>query len=391
MMKVIKLILQFFLLELINVAVLVQKSNNKISDRSILIIRLDAIGDYILFRNFIKILKENVKYRDYKVTLVGNIRCMELAQYLDSDYVDKFILIDPVKFHKNLIYRYIELRKITSLGSEIVINPVWSRTYDMDCVVKVINAKEKIGFKGDLSNINPLIKRISDRYYTYLIDGENNIIFEFYRNKEFFEKLLGYEIKIKKPHIENKKNTSQRVKELKDLNYCVLFIGASADFRKWGIENFAKVAEYLKQNYNYEIILCGGVEDVEKTIDFEKIYGRDYRNLVGKTSLIDMIEILSVAKLVITTETFTHHLAVALNVKKIIVISNGNHFGRFVPYPKEIWENHYTVFNPEIEKDLIKYEKLSNRYGYGSNLDINEITADRVIKEIDKILYKKEF
>ncbi len=384
-MKIIKRILKFFLFELINVGVLISRRIKKLSDKSILIIRLDAIGDYILFRNFIKILKENERYKDYKITLVGNIKWKELAEYLDSDYIEKFIWVDVIKFQKNLFYRYLKLKEITSSAYEIIINPVWSRTYDMDCIVKVVNAKEKIGFKGDLSNINPLIKKISDKYYTYLIDGRNTIVFEFYRNKEFFEKLLGHEIKIKKPLIE-KKITSQRFKELKDLNYCVLFIGASADFKKWGIENFAKIAKYLKENYNCEIILCGGVEDIEKTIDFEKIYGSDYINLVGKTSLIDMIEILSGTNLVITNETFTHHLAVALNVKNIIVIYNGNHFGRFVPYPKEICENHFTVFHPFMAKNLTEYEKLSNKYGYGSNLNINEITVDKVIEVIDKIL-----
>jgi ADP-heptose:LPS heptosyltransferase len=390
-MKIIKRILKFFLFELINVGVLISRRIKKLSDKSILIIRFDAIGDYILFRNFIGVLKENEKYKDYKITLVGNIKWKELAEYLDSDYVEKFIWIDTIKFNKNLFYRYLKLKEITLSAYDIVINPVWSRTYDMDCIVKVVNAKEKIGFKGDTSNIHPLIKKISDKYYTRFIDGENSIIFEFYRNKEFFEKLLGYEIKIKKPYIENKKITFQRFKELKGLNYCVLFIGASADFRKWGVENFAKVAKYIKQNYNYEIVLCGGVEDIEKTIDFEKIYGRDYINLVGTTSLVDMIEILSSANLVITNETFAHHLAVALSVKNIVVISNGNHFGRFIPYPNEIWDSYYPVYHPDIEKDLSEYEKLSNKYGYGSNLNINEITVDMVLKEIDKIMDKGVF
>jgi hypothetical protein len=75
-------------------------------------------------------------------------------------------------------------------------------------------------------------------------------------------------------------------------------------------------------------------------------------------------------------------MAVALNSKNIFIISNGNHFGRFIPYPREITENYFPIYHPEIEKNLEHYEKLSNMYGYGSQLDINEITPQQVIRKI---------
>ena len=44
-----------------------------IKPKSLLLIRLDAIGDYILFRNFIEELKKDEKYKHYSITLLGNI------------------------------------------------------------------------------------------------------------------------------------------------------------------------------------------------------------------------------------------------------------------------------------------------------------------------------
>ena len=39
---------------------------------------------------------------------------------------------------------------------------------------------------------------------------------------------------------------------------------------------------------------------------------------------------------------------------------------------------------PKIEKDLDNYKKLSNSYGFGSDLDINDIGVESVIKKLNE-------
>ena len=102
-----------------------------------------------------------------------------------------------------------------------------------------------------------MAKKISDKYYTVLIPAKNEIMFEFSRNKEFFEKLLGEEIKISKPYIKIPKSYNFSLK-LPDSNYALLFISAFLKIRKWNIKNFAELAKWIKSNLSYEIVLCGG-------------------------------------------------------------------------------------------------------------------------------------
>ena len=361
---------------------LIKQNRNKIQNKTLLLIRLDAIGDYVLFRNFIEILKK--EYKDYKITLVGNVAWKQLAEELDKDYIDKFIWVDRKKFEKNPLYRFKKLKEITKQGYEIVINPTYSRSfYGDDAIVNIVNAKEKIGSIGDLSNIKKWQKNISDKYYTKLLPAKNEIMFEFYRNKEFFENFLDKKIDIKKPFIKLKPKKSDF--ELPQ-NYAILFIGASAKFRKWNVRNFAKVGEFLKKNYGYNIVLCGAPSDLKDAKEFQKYAKYDYINLVGKTSLIDLLYIIANGNVIISNETSAPHFAVALEMKNIFVISNGNHFGRFTPYPKEITFNYYPIYHPKIEKDLNDYKKLSNSYGYGSRLNINDISVEVVIKKIKEVL-----
>ena len=218
------------------------RPSKKINPKSLVLIRLDAIGDYILFRNFIEILKKSSKYKDYSITLIGNVAWKNLTEELDYKFVDKFIWLDRHSFSKDLIYRYRKLKEIVSSGYEIIINPIFSRTFFFDDnIVKLINAKEKIGSGSNTSNIEVWQKNISDKYYTKLIQNQKELMFEFYRNKSFFENLLDTKININKPIISlNKENLEFKLSK----KYAILFIGASDRYRKWSVEKFSKIGNH---------------------------------------------------------------------------------------------------------------------------------------------------
>ena len=119
---IIKLIV-YFIIDL-----LIKPSKEK-NPKSLLLIRLDAIGDYILFRNYVEILKKSEKYKDYSITLLGNSVWKDLTKELDSEFVDKFIWLDRNRFSKDLFYRYKKLKEIVSSGYEVLVGSTFSRTF----------------------------------------------------------------------------------------------------------------------------------------------------------------------------------------------------------------------------------------------------------------------
>ncbi len=382
-MNSIKLSIKIFLSYIID---LILKPSKIIGPNSILLLRIDAIGDYVVFRNFIEVLSKSKKYTNYKITMVGNVAWKSLAEEFDSEFVEQFIWIDTVRFTREPFYRYQMLNKITSKGYSFVINSTYSRYFLLDdAIVKNTFADKKIGSIGDLSNLKQWQKNISDKYYHQLIPAKNDIIFEFYRHKEFFSTLLEENINLDRPEIQLKK------KELSIPNieskYAILFIGASKHFRKWPIEKFVKIGEYLKNKYGYSIVLCGAPSDLNDSTKFKNLAAYKYVDLVGKTSLIDLMYIIKNGNLMITNETSAPHFAVALKMKNIFVIYNGNHFKRFTPYPPEICDSYYPVYHPEIEKDLEKYKYISNSYGYESQLDIGQISTTQVKKKLLELLH----
>ena len=331
------------------------------------VIRLDAIGDYILFRNFLYELKQSSKFADLPITLIGNQAWKSIAETFDNKIVDSFIWLD-----RN--HRISKLIKLVRIKYEYIIMPTYSRDFASDSLVKVMNAKHKMTSLGDLSNISKNEKTITDTYYTEILPVNSEVLFEFERNREFFQNLLGHKL-----------NTKFIIKPVATMfhnqfaNYIVLFIGASSNKRRWSISNFNSVAIWLNKVYGVNVVICGSITDISSdniVVNMPFIY-----NLIGKTSLVEMIDILSTAIFVVSNETSIPHICIGLDVK-VFVICNGNHFGRFTPYPTNLTEKYYPIYHPEIEKNLEDYKYLSNQYGYGSNLDINNITIEQVKNKI---------
>lgn len=92
-MAKIKTLIKFILYYFITIS-------NEIKPNYLLLIRLDAIGDYVFFRNFIELLKKSKKYN---ITLIGNSVWKNLAVGLDGEFIDSFIWFDRNRFNKDLV------------------------------------------------------------------------------------------------------------------------------------------------------------------------------------------------------------------------------------------------------------------------------------------------
>ena len=220
-----------------------QGSNSSaLEKKTCLIIRLDGIGDYVLFRNYIEKIKDSKKYKGYSVSLLCDEALKGFADKLDGEYLDEIIWFNRKKFFKKPLYGLNFLHKLSGLKFHTIISPVYTRNYFFtDTFVRLINAKEQIGSTGDEIDISLGQKNISNGWYTSLVSATSGTMFEFYRNKEFFENLIGEEITLPRPKIALPAKKSSFVKEIekemKNKYFAVLFIGGSDDLRRWSKKN----------------------------------------------------------------------------------------------------------------------------------------------------------
>lgn len=357
----------------------------KIVRKTLLVIRLDGIGDYTLFRNFLQFLRSSKKYHDYDITLLGDKSWANISELLDKSYVNRFIWLDRNKFFKDPFYAVKLLSSLSNMSFETIISPVFTRNlFFTDTFAKIISAENKIASYGDFTDITHPQKKLSNKWYTQIISPTPGIKFEFDRNKEFFEALTQEKSEITKPFINLIENLPESTisKSLPN-DYAVIFVGGTEPFRRWSEANYTQVALHLKQNHSLNIVLCGGPNDLNTNSPLLVNKNINAINLTGKTSLIELLYILKNAKAVISNETGSVHLACALSDKtKIVTVSNGNNLGRFAPYPA-LFKNYKAVFHPKIDKDfdsLLKRDFTTPCY-----YNINEITPDSVINAYETL------
>ncbi|MCK5612776.1 glycosyltransferase family 9 protein [Candidatus Pacearchaeota archaeon] len=356
-------------------------NNSPLADNSkkkLLIVRLDGIGDFILFLDTFKEYKKLYPDPEWEITLLGNTLWKDLAA--DLPYADNYIFINRKKFNRNLVYRYKILRIIRQAGFDVAIQPTYSREYSFgDAIIKASAATERIGNSGDGSNLISFQKKISDGWYTHLIKASAGKLPELEYNAEFIRRLGLREFKSASPIYPVgaiRSNLASRYSL--DKPYFIISPGAAWAGRMWAPEKFALIARFLYEKTAWNPVLCAGEGErqiAESVISCDK--DLPWENLAGKTDLSSLVKIVKGSKLIIANETGIVHLAAAVNCPNLCIIGGG-HFGRFYPYG-------------DIDKNRIAFKKMDC---YGCNWEciyptircIEEMGVKDVIRKVGEML-----
>lgn len=293
----------------------------------IAIVRLDAIGDFILWLDAAKALRE--LYSGQKITLIGNADWLNLAETIP--YWDELIPVDVFAFRRNAFYRWRLLRTICYKNFSLAIQPTFSRTTTTgDSVVRATKAPERIGFDGDLINTSPFRKRISDAWYTILVKGCPGQLMELPRNAEFVRALGAKEFHSSAP-ILPKCGASLTT----DTPYFVVSPGAGWSGRAWPWDRFAQVAELLHARTGWNCVVCGSDRERELANQIVSVSGRWATSIAGETTLSELTQVIARARLFIGNESSGIHFSAALDVPSLCILGGG-HYGRFLPYNVEL-------------------------------------------------------
>ncbi|HTB07766.1 MAG TPA: glycosyltransferase family 9 protein [Bacteroidia bacterium] len=343
------------------------------ANEDILILRLDQIGDYMLFRNFIEEVYDHYLGKR-RIVLCGNILWKDLAERLDKHFVSEFIWVDPLKLDQ-AFYLFSVYKKIIKANCSTLLHPVYSRTVEGDRVALFSGAEQIIGWDGDTANISLERKSNNNTKYTKLFKSSELCLFEFYRNKLFFEQVLGTNLNIKAPYIKvNKAGESQK-------KHIVIFPGAGHRVRRWSPDNFVKLYKLIQVNLNLPVIVGGSVNDKSLAQQIVSQIGLDATDMTGKMNLSETVDLLQNAALVITNDSGPLHIALALGIPTVC-ISNGNNYARFCPYPQEMNAKLKVVFPDEIDKILSDTIKSKSIEGKESFIDVNVISPEKVFSAI---------
>ena len=115
-----------------------------------------------------------------------------------------------------------------------------------------------------------------------------------------------------------------------------LQLGASQLHRAWPIGNFAVLAQQLKEQFEFEILLLGSPGEKELGAEFVRQVNFPVINLIGQTQVTELPAILLMCDFLISNDTGTAHIAAAVGTRVLGLYFSTAYWGETAPFG----ENH---------------------------------------------------
>jgi ADP-heptose:LPS heptosyltransferase len=298
--------------------------------KKLLAIRLDAIGDFVLWLDGAKGLRRLYPADQYEITLLGNDAWTSLA--LDTPYFDRVWPLNRKRYLLNPVYFLKMLGKVRREGFDLALSPAFSREFKFcDIIAKASRAPVRIGSRSDGERIRNWQKRVGNGFYTRLVPASGEPLMELERNAEFLRELGASEFRSSLPEL----RVSQPLPAgFAARDYFVIFPGASSALKRWPPGHFRELSGRIQAATGWTGIVCGG--SGERSLGDQVAQGPRLQaeNWAGRTSLGELASIIAGARLVVTNDTSAVHIAAAL-ATPVVCVLGGGHFGRFLPYQVE--------------------------------------------------------
>lgn len=299
--------------------------------KRVLVIKLDAVGDFILWLDAARELRKLYPPTSHEIVLLGNQAWCDLAAELP--HFDHIWPVDRRQFIDSISYRFTLMKKIRQAGFAAAVNPAYSRELFLsDEIVRICGAPDRIGFDGDCTNTSRSGRFFGDRWYTRLIVASPGPLMELARSAEFMRGLGLPDFRATVPDL---KGLAGKYATSLPSPYYVIVPGVGVPLKRWPVENFKEVALRIHQMTGWIGIVCG--EPGEEALGGALLDGNSIplKNLVGTTSLPELAGIIAGARIVVGNDSSAIHLAAAVATPAVCLLGGGQ-YGRFFPYHVEV-------------------------------------------------------
>ena len=290
----------------------------------ILIIHTAFIGDVVLSTPLIKKLKET--YPDSDITYVTTPSGEAILK--NNPHLNNIIVYDKRGEHKGISGVWQLGKRLRYENFNMVITP---HRYLRSSILSWLSR-------------SPIRKGYDIASGSFLFTEK----IKYDRTKHEVEKLLSfiepenkkrYEIELY-PGEKEKLKGDNLWKEnlLEDKKVVVLAPGSKWFTKQWPVEYFNRLASLLKEISDVRLIIVGGKEEVNLPIEKENVI-----DMRGKTSLLELADILSRADAVVTNDSSPIHIASAFRKPKIFALF-GPTIEKFGFFP---WSLNSKVFQVE--------------------------------------------
>ena len=294
----------------------------------------------------------------------------------DAQYVSETIWINKKEWVKQQ-YRNDVYKTIAAGSYEIVLNCEYNRNQSLnDLIAYASQAPERYAWSGELNQNSGFLCSLNAGVYTHEFT-DSQYLFESERNVLFVEQWMHKKI----PYC-NTLLIDQQIQE----NKIMLFSGASKQSKRWSVDKFIQIANFLHLHYpSYQIVLAGDQSDIQRNKLIQASCLGQVVNTTGTTSLIEFVYLAASCSLIITNDTLSLHIAASCGTP-CIVIANGSTYTRFLNYPASLYKVRVAI--PPKSQAQFKLSGPNNTTIDASSIAIQKVTINQVINYIYELLKK---
>ena len=319
---------------------------------SICVLRLSSIGDITHMIPVIKTIQHNLPKSD--ITWIIGKTEYPLVKNMKGV---RFIIIDKSKTIRSII----NLKKEVKNGVfEILLH--MQKSLRSRILSFFIKAKKRLGYKN-----------VSIPEESHVLDT----FFYFLEEIGIKEKLLDWSLDFDQPSKEMLKNKKKYVV------FNPFTSSRKFNYREWKLDNFRLVAKYLSNKYNLDSVMVGGNSEYEIT-ESRKIDSDSFiHNLVGKTNLQDLCNVIKNCQFYIGPDSGTMHIASMFSKPTIGLFATSN------PRRTGPYQNQKYIINKYNEALRIYMNAREGNVRWGTRVRnknaMSLISINHVIEMIDKI------
>ncbi|HLI20383.1 MAG TPA: glycosyltransferase family 9 protein [Stellaceae bacterium] len=292
--------------------------------RGILVVRIDGIGDMVLFHPAFRHYAEALGAAPQEITILGCASWAKLAPAFFAGVT--FHAIDEHAYDRNPWYRFkVSLWLRRQNFAVALLDSFMRKPLVADSLIYVSGTPRKIVAKPYFS---AKTQKLFDWYLARcerVIDTGTHPTHELPRHFAFLSALAGRRVAPEPPRLPWREQMPPLQRP-----YAIVNFGANEPGRRWPFANFLAVAKDLAQRGLTVAFVGGPAEAAYKN----RLDGSGFIDLIGATTLDELLDLLKHAALVVTNETGPAHLAIGLGAPTVTILGGGQ-FGGWMPFPSE--------------------------------------------------------